>query len=108
MKTNQLLEMPEAQLVPLLREMKIKELEKHSEKILARLGQKNYNEIIGGLIRLLPQIEKEGDKRYSLVKGFLTENINTEEGGAVVDRLCVVMVLLISKKFLSIHNAKSG
>lgn len=104
MKTLELAEMPEAQLVPLLKDMKLKELERHAQKILTNMGQPDYDKVLSVLIRALPKMTGEKIDRFTavqnVVKGLLpTASNDSSVDSHLLDRLAVILSMIIKRKF---------
>lgn len=109
MKTIDIITGPEAKVVAALKEMKIKELEKNARKIFAKLGQQEFDQVLSIVIKTIPGLSGVANlSPYDAVKSTILENIpaNTDDEvypgvtvDGVVDRLSVILLLLISKKF---------
>lgn len=114
MKTKDIISLPEAKVAPALKAMKIKDLERHARKILAKLGQEDFDHLLRDLIKALPGYA-QGDAQQtqaavlqhveaSLPEGWQAQPINETPAADVAQRLSVTMMLLISKKFEKIHK----
>lgn len=108
MKTQELLSTPEAVLVSILKDMKVKELEKHGKKIAKKMGLDDYQELTRHLIKVIPQLNQE-DNRFEKIKEQISALINEEKTDidlemqeesekGMLDRLTIITTLLISKK----------
>lgn len=109
MKTRELLVTPETQLTPKLKLMKLKELERHAQKILAGLGQSNYDLVMNHIIKLIPTLD--GENQFALVQQAIAELLPTASNESAQDkdaitRLTVIVMMVVSKKFNDILNSK--
>jgi len=57
MKTQDILTLPEAKLAPQLAHLKVKELERHAQKILLKNGGGDYNQLIRTIIQTIPKTQ---------------------------------------------------
>ena len=109
MKTHEILTLDEAQLVPRLRDLKLKELERHAEKIIVQQQFSSYQEVMARLIKLTPSLHGQ-DRPIEQVQNLLKElDAQGEECGmteAVQQRLAVILMLIVSKKFLKILKSQ--
>ena len=69
MKTREILTADEASLAPKLRELKLKELERHAEKIVEQAKLGDYPTLIGCVIKMTPGLhgQKEPMQRTRFV-----------------------------------------
>lgn len=109
MKTHELLATPESELVPQLRDMKLKELEKHAENLLRRFGQPDYDAVMRALIKAIPTLGASEQDRYQVVQGLVRSHLALDgeaqaENKDAVQRITVILMVIIKKKFLKIHN----
>ena len=108
MKTQHVLSATEADLVPELRKMKIKELERHAQKILSQLGEKDFDGVMKNMIQLMQSLEEEGGDRFEKVQQTLRDLLNLDKDASlpsdVIQRLAVVVVVLITKKFQKVRK----
>jgi len=109
MKTIDLLSCPEATLTAELKLMKSKELERHTRKLLLKLGLKDYDAVMATVIKAIAKLDTEKTDRFSalqaLINSLLVSDKHKAEQKAVVERLAIVMMLLVAKKFHKIHSA---
>lgn len=111
MKTHDILATTEAELAPKLKHLKIKELERHTQKILAQLGQKNYDTFMSLVIKAIPTLEGEYNQRFEKLKSLIKDQLPAANDYTTTDeetirRLTVITMLLVSKKFNAILNKK--
>ena len=111
MKTLELLSLDEASLTAALKIMKLKELERHAEKIVQKTGSNNYSELLGLLIKRIPLLDKNKN-RFQEVQKFLLDqkpfkDYQKEDKPRLVERLSILMMLIIKYKFNEIHEKKS-
>ena len=117
MKTHELLTAPEPEVVPQLKAMKIKDLEKHAEKLLKKLGIHDYDKVMASLIRTIPKLPSGNDQaeiRFATVQNCFLQFIpasgafssNPEHTDAVIQRLPALLMILVAKKFEKIHHKK--
>ncbi|OUS13861.1 hypothetical protein A9Q89_01595 [Gammaproteobacteria bacterium 53_120_T64] len=112
MKTIDLLSCPEAVLTVELKSMKIKELERHTRKLLLKLGLKDYEVVMGKVIKAIAKLDTETNDRFlalqTLVNSLLPEGEkNKVERAKVLEKLTIIMMLLVAKKFHQIHTKQS-
>lgn len=110
MKTREVLAETESNLTIKLKLMKIKELEKHIEKIFKHLGIKHSQVVIGHLIRELPKLEKNSEQRYQSVQLLVKKEIPESHQhylheNDLLERITLIVIVLIRKKFDRIHNS---
>lgn len=109
MKTIDLLSCPEATLTLELKLMKSKELERHTRKLLLKLGLNDYDAVMATVIKTIPKLDAEKTDRFSalqaLINSLLVSDKQKAEQKAVVERLAIIMMLLVAKKFHKIHNS---
>lgn len=109
MKTREVLTTEEAVLVPKLKQMKIKDLERHAQKILRSQGQSDYQQVIAAVIRAVPTLEVGSTQAYqgiqSIIKTFLPHSDSETSTQAIVERLAAIILVLLAKKFQKIHES---
>ncbi len=110
MKTLEILTAEEAQLAPKFKALKLKELERHAQKILLKKAKVEYSKVLEQVIKAMPKLEGNTAEKYqvvqSIVYGYFSEFAGTqEEAKNIVERLTVMLMVIIAKKFERIHNA---
>ncbi len=107
MKTLDLLSCPETTLTAELKAMKSKELERHTRKLLIKLGLNDYDAIMATVIKSIAKMDASQKNRFSalqaVIRSFLASEKQKAEQQAVVERLAIIMMLLVAKKFHKIH-----
>ena len=131
MKTNDLLSCPEATLTIALKGMKAKELERHIRKLLLKLGLNDYDGVMTTVIKAIAELDADKTDRFSALQDLIhslcskkehtqnehikNEHIKNEhikdeqsesEHNTLVERLAIIMMLLVAKKFHKIHGAQ--
>ena len=111
MKTNDLLSCPEATLTAELKAMKSKELERHTRKLLLKLGLDDYDTVLTTVIKAIAKLDTNKTDRFtglqSVINSLLPHCEQDEpEHNILVERLTIVMMLLVAKKFHKIHSAQ--
>ena len=111
MKTHEVLSSSEAQLTAQLRDMKIKELERHGKKILATLGQPDFDAVMSAVIKALPKMDREQVGRFSAVQELIKARLprasnDSPSDDTLIERLAIIMVVLVTKKFQKIHQER--
>ena len=111
MKTHEILAASEAELSLALKEMKIKEIERHAGKLLARLGQPDFDMVMSAFIKALPKINAQDMDRFEAVQNVLkalvpTASNDSLEDGEAIARLSVMLMVLVSKKYQKILQEK--
>lgn len=104
MKTHELLAASETALTPIIKEMKLKELERHAQKILLKLGQSDYDNVLKVIIRAVPKLDPEKIDRFTAVQNLIrglvpTASNDSEEDQKVIACLAVIIMRIISQKF---------
>lgn len=107
MKTHEIMQMPEAELAPKLKHIKLKELERHAAKILANLGQPDYDEVMRVLIKAVPKLNEDKIDRLTAVKNIVrglvpTASNDSEVDDHLIERLTVILIVIITKKLQKI------
>lgn len=111
MKTREILTADEKAVSAALKEMKIKTLERHAQKILAQLGHNDYDAVMAAVIKIVPRLSREAGDRFDIVKKLIAEQLPAvSSDGAkseqakqdVLVRLTVVVMVIIAKKFTKI------
>src|SRR5690606_21130433 len=106
MKTNELINANESELVPQLRGMKLKELERHATKLLKKLNA-DYATVLAAVTCTIPDLAK-AENAFTKIRQVIREQseINLEDQGEedVVKRAAVIMMVIIKKQFLKIHE----
>lgn len=108
MKTHELIAADESKLVPQLRQMKMKELERHAAKILHKFGSE-YGPMLAAVTRDIPDIDKAEGGAFARFQEIIRQRLastDTPENSELVKRLAVIMVLIVQKQFLKIHERR--
>lgn len=127
MKTIELIQLSESELAPKLKQMKLKELEGHGQKLLAKFvqledsdsqsGDTSYSKLLANVIRQVPKLDEnsaDGRRdRFSEMKRFIKDFIQSTDVPKVVSeaeyedllsRLTIVLMVVVTSKFQAIHN----
>lgn len=112
MKTREVLSAPEPQLSGKLKLMKIKELERHAEKILAKFGVVDYQAVVSSVIKVLPNFDPQDPARYQRVQEVVAQKVpETHQAELKRDdalaRISIIIVVLITKQFEKIHRQRA-
>ena len=112
LKTRDILMANEQDLVTWLKDMKLKELEKHAEKILDKLGPCDYSVVMATVIKAVPELEASEHSTFrgvqDIVKGFISEVRNSEDyDDKDIERISTIIMMIIAKKFYAIHKKKT-
>jgi hypothetical protein len=102
MKTNELISASEAELVPLLREMKTKELERHAAKLLKKIGAE-YSQVLAAVTKAVPQLAAENNA-FARIQETVSRCGDATADKKIVERASVIMMVIIKKQFLKIHS----
>lgn len=107
MKTLELIRASEAQLAPMLKDMKLKELEKHGENLVRILGGGNgYAEVLRQGIKAIPTLEPGAD-RFAALQSLLRPQLKlSNEQPDILAKLTVILSLVIAHKFRAIHDGR--
>ena len=105
MKTHELIAMPESELVAQLRQMKIKELERHAAKLLGKLGAE-YPPVLAAVTRAVPDLNNGAEDRFDRFQQVISQQFeydDSTENRELLKRIAVIMMLVIQKQFQKIH-----
>jgi len=108
MKTHELIAAAESELVPLLRQMKIKELERHAGKLLHKFGAE-YSPMLAAVTREIPDLEKDKAQVFARFQEIIRQRLlcaDSAENRELIKRLTVIMVLIVQKQFQKIHKSR--
>ena len=113
MKTLEILTSDEALLAPKLKSLKLKELERHADKILLKKASASYKDVLGTIIKAMPKLEGDTQQKYQVVQAivfgyFKNFNGSQEEAAKIVERLTVMLMVIIAKKFERIHKRQEA
>lgn len=106
MKTHELLTAPEADLVPQLRQMKTKELERHATKLLGKMGAE-YSAVLAAVTRAVPELDKATGDTFTRFQQAIRPQLtrfDSAEHGEMLKRVAVIMMLIIQRQFQKIHT----
>lgn len=105
MKTLELIRTPEAQLVHSLKEMKLKELEKHGQNLVRLLGGEDYRLVLRTVIKILPTLTQEPQERFNLLNAALLPLLSkAAEQADLLAKLSIILTLVVRLKFSAIHD----
>ena len=111
MKTIDLLSCPETTLTAELKRMKSKELERHTRKLLLKLGLNDYDAVIATVIKTIAKMDASQENRFNALQAVIRSLLASEkqkvEQQVVVERLAIIMMLLVAKKFHKIHTGSN-
>ena len=102
MKTSELMSAGEAELVPQLRAMKTKELERHAAKLLKKIGAE-YSQVLAAVTKAVPQLGVE-DNAFARIQQTVSLCGAANADKKIVERAAVIMMVIIKKQFLKIHS----
>lgn len=111
MKTREILSADEVEAAAAIKLMKIKELERHAEKILKKLGLHDYPTILRDMVKLVPQLDMASGTAFKTVQTMFEQKVDMIESDEFsiqnyIERLSVIMIVLVAKKFDKIHQKK--
>jgi len=109
MKTLELLNVDEKVAAYQMRTMDVKELERHAKKILAMLGQHDYDKVMAAVIKEVPRLQP-GANRFQVLQAVVQQSLGgqeTENNHSVLERLTVVIMVIIARKFTSILQSQA-
>lgn len=89
--------------------MKIKELDRHVEKMMAKLGVTDYKAVMSSVIKVLPDFDVQAADRYRRVQEVIAQKVPESHQqalhtGDALERVAIVLVMLIMKQFEKIHR----
>jgi hypothetical protein len=105
MKTHELIAMPESELVTRLRQMKIKELERHAAKLVAKRGAE-YPAVLAAVTRAVPDLNSGAEDRFERFQQVISQQLACDDSAQsreLLKRVAVIMMLVIQKQFEKIH-----
>lgn len=110
MKTHEILTTSEANLVAQLKDMKIKELERHAEKLLNGNGQPDYDAVMLAVIQAVPNLNSNNPDCFLTVQRIVRSHLPVASNDAsedvnLVERITVILMVIIKKKFQKIHTS---
>ncbi|WP_075187830.1 hypothetical protein [Teredinibacter haidensis] len=103
MKTHELLNTPEAGLVTQLKTMKLKELERHAQKLISNQGG-DFNEVMRNVIKAIPALDPTDNDRYQAIQQRIQSHISPGTAPDLIQRITVLVTVIITRKFQKIHN----
>ncbi len=109
MKTHDVLSLSEGDLTQKLKLMKIKELERHAQKILKKCGQPAYAKVLAAVIKAVPGLNNSATNKFADVQAIIRSHISLsrleacDEG--LIQRLTVIIMMIITIKFKAIHTS---
>ncbi len=108
MKTHEVLSLPEATLSKHLAQCKLKELERHAQKLIEKHCHGNYATTLRAVIKAVPSLSSNNDK-FNHVKEVIHLHSHVPSGSApispsVLERTTVILMMIIAKKFEAIHS----
>ena len=105
MKTREILLADEKHVTAQLKTMKIKELERHTKKVLIQLGQTDYDKVMAAAIKAIPHMDVKSD-RFQILKDLIAAQLPCEsltpDELPILDRVTVLVMVLVAKKFSKI------
>ena len=104
MKTRDIMLSDEKSVTAQLKTMKIKELERHANKILAQLGQPDYDVVMAAVIKKIPALDATAD-RFEAVQSVVKSHLPAEYAASsnpALERITVLITVLVAKKFTKI------
>ncbi|BCD97262.1 hypothetical protein [Marinagarivorans cellulosilyticus] len=104
MKTREILLADEKHVTAQIKTMKIKELERHTKKLLALLGQTDYDQVMAAAIKAIPQLDSAGN-RFQILQELIEAQLpseSTSQQQPVLERVTVLIMVLVAKKFTKI------
>ncbi len=105
MKTLELIRAPEAQLVLALKEMKLKELEKHGQNLVRLLGGEDYRLVLRSVIKILPSLSQEPSARFEALNQALSPLLyKAADQAELLAKLSIILTLVVRLKFAAIHE----
>lgn len=109
MKTREVLAAPEPELSAKLKAMKVKELDRHAEKILAKYGVADHQAVISSVIKVIPDFDAQDPERYRRVQEIVAQKVpepyrESIQAGDLLPRIAIIIVVLIMKQFEKIHR----
>jgi len=104
LKAHQILELPETELASRINNLKLKELERLTEKLTTRLCDCSYQELMRVAIRAVPKLTD--DNRFASLQKSLNPYLKDEfkTDNDKLKRLTLLVMLVIARKFKQIHE----
>ncbi|HEY6529383.1 MAG TPA: hypothetical protein VIZ65_11865 [Cellvibrionaceae bacterium] len=105
MKTLELVRTSEAQLVQSLKDMKLKELEKHGQNLVRLLGGEDYRVVLRAVIKVLPTLSQEPQARFEHLNLAIAPLLaKASEQPELLAKLGIILTLVVRLKFTAIHE----
>ncbi len=104
MKTLEVLNVSEAELTTEIKQMKLKELERHASKLLKALGQEGYEGALAVVIKAVPKLGESGKDRFSalqdVIRKLLPErDTDKHHDQHTLERLALIMMVIVTRKY---------
>jgi hypothetical protein len=104
MKTLEVLNVSEAELTAEIKKMKLKELEKHADKLLKAMGQSDYDGVLTVVIKSVPKLGELGADRFVALQGVIRKLLPESAVGKdhdqhTLERLALIMMVVVTRKY---------
>ena len=111
LSTQEVMLMPEPELVAVLKGMSLDNLEQHARGLMDELGSNHYAKLMS---LLLSELQKQGQKnnmsstqRFSLVQNTIRNFLpNKALMSDIYERLATIIMLIIAQKYRAILDSK--
>ena len=106
LSTQDVLRLPESELVAALKAMPIEEIEEHAEALIAELGSDDYSGVMKTVMRALESTSKQSD-RFTQIQNILRDSLpNKAHMSDIYQRLASMIMLILMRKYKEILTGK--
>ena len=104
--TQDVLRLPESELVAALKAMPVDELEQHAEALIAELGSDDYSGVMKVVMKAL-ESEPNQTNRFTQIQNILRDTLpNKAHMSDIYQRLASMIMLILMRKYKEILTGK--
>lgn len=106
LSTQDVLRLPESELVAALKAMQLEELEQHAEALIDELGSEDYSGVMKAVMRALESDSGQSD-RFTQIQNILRDTLpNKAHMSDIYQRLASLIMLILMRKYKEILTNK--
>ena len=106
LSTQDVLRLPEAELVTALKAMTVDELELHAEGLITELGSDDYSSLMKVVMKAL-ESENSTQDRFAQIQNILRDTLpNKAHMSDIYQRLASMIMLILMRKYKEILTSK--
>ncbi len=107
LKTQDIITLPEKDLVAKLKPMGVEELEGHAQGLMLELGEEDYSKIMKQVMSEISNSNDQSKSRFELIQDILRDELpNKAIMSDIYQRLASIVMLILAKKYRSILESK--